>query len=65
MLLRTLSNAAYGSLRLALWVKFDEKKKTTILLTYRVIRLKLKIFLNHYVIKVYKILIKFHARFRY
>ena len=26
-LLRTLSNAAYGSFRLALWVKFDGKKR--------------------------------------
>jgi hypothetical protein len=26
--------------------------------------LKLKIFLNHYLIEVYKILIKFHARYR-
>ena len=41
------------------------RKKPTILLTYRVIILKFIIFLNHCVIKVYKILIKFHTRFRY
>ena len=63
MLLRTLSNAACGSFRLALRVKFDEKKDDHSFnrINYYA---QLKIFLNSNLIVIYEILIKFYARFQ-